>query len=162
VWAFFVLALAIKVATLVWSAVRLPARVATHFGISGAADDWSSRSAYLAFSVVISAVVVLGIPAIGLAAARGSGAALSVPHKDYWLRPENLPELRRRLTDDLLILGAITGLFMAWLDILVVRANEAAVPTLGNSFWVALGIYLVVVVGWSVWMMTKRYAVPAR
>jgi uncharacterized membrane protein len=162
VWAFFVLAVAIRIGTLIWSAVRLPAQVATHFGASGAADGWGTRGSYLAFSIGISALVVLGIPAIGLAATRGSGTSLSIPHKDYWLRPENLGELRRRLTADLLFFGAVTALLMAWIDILVVRANETAVPTLGNASWVALGVYLVVVLGWTVWMMTKRYAVPAR
>ena len=161
-WAFFVLALAVNVGTIIWAALRLPERIVTQFDASGAAHGWGSRGSFITLMVLVTALVMLGIPAIGLAATRGSGAGLNIPNRDYWLRDENRPELRRRLVTDLMFFGAITGLLMAAIDILVVRANEAAVPTLGNGSWVAMGIYLVVVLGWTVWMMTKRYAVPAR
>jgi hypothetical protein len=150
-----------KVLTLVWSAVRLPARVASHFGASGAADGWSSRTDYLVLNILITVLVVVGIPAIGMAATRGSGMGLNIPHKEYWLLPENRPELSRRLRSDLAFFAAVTAMLLAWIDVLVVRANDAAAPGMGGSSWVALGAYLVVVLGWTVWMMTKRYAVPA-
>ena len=156
------LAVLAKVLTTVWSAVRLPDRLASHFGASGAADGWSSRSDYLALNIIIVILVVVGIPAIGLAATRGSGMGLSVPHKEYWLRPENRPELRRRLGSDLLFFAAVTALLLAWIDVLVVRANESPVQSMGASSWVAIGAYLVVVLGWTVWVATKRYAVPAQ
>lgn len=151
-----------KVLTTVWSAVRLPERLASHFGASGAADGWSSRSDYLALNIIITILVVVGIPAIGLAATRGSGMGLSIPHKEYWLRTENRPELRRRLGSDLLFFAAVTALLLAWIDVLVVRANESPVQSMGASSWVAMGAYLVVVLGWTVWVATKRYAVPAQ
>ena len=149
-----------KVLTLVWSAVTLPERVASHFGASGAADGWSSRTDYLVLNVIITALIVIGFPAIGLLATRGSGTALSIPHKEYWLRPENRAELSRRLTSDLAFFAAITTLLLAWIDVLVVRANQSQVPSLGASSWVALGAYLAVVLIWTVWMVTKRYAPP--
>ncbi len=68
-----------KVVTMVWSSVRLPERMASHFGASGAADGWSSRGDYLVMNIIITALVVVGIAAIGLAASRGSGTALSIP-----------------------------------------------------------------------------------
>lgn len=151
-----------KVLTMVWSAVRLPEHLASHFGASGAADGWSSRSDYLALNIIITILVVVGLPAIGLAATRGSGMGLSIPNKDYWLRPENRLELRRRLGSDLLFFAAITALLLAWIDVLVVRANESPVQLMGASSWVAMGAYLVVVLGWTVWVATKRYAVPAQ
>jgi hypothetical protein len=46
--------------------------------------------------------------------------------------------------------------------VLVVRANESPVQLMGASSWVAMGAYLVVVLGWTVWVATKRYAVPAQ
>ncbi len=55
----------------------------------------------------------------------------------------------------------MTALLLAWIDVLVVRTNEAATPEMGPASWAALGVYLVVVLGWTIWMMTKRYAVPA-
>lgn len=155
------LALVVKIGTIVWSAVKLPEHLATHFGLSGAADGWASRSSYLAFSIVMSALVVIGMPLLARAATAGSGVLLNIPNKDYWLRDENRPELRRRLTDDMLFAGALTALLLAWVDVLVVQANRSASPTLGASVWVAMGVYLVVILGWTVRLSTKRYAVPA-
>ena len=156
------LAVLAKVLTTVWSAVRLPDRLASHFGASGAADGWSSRSDYLALNIIITLLVVVGLPAIGLAATRGSGMGLSIPHKEYWLRPENRHELRRRLGSDLLFFAAATAALLAWIDVLVVLANESPAQSMGASPWVAMGVYLVVVLGWTVWVVTKRYAVPAQ
>lgn len=154
------LALVIKIGTLIWSAVELPDRMASHFGASGAADGWSSKSSYLTFSILMAAFMMLGLPALGRLFTAGSGAGLNVPNKEYWLRDENRPELQRRLTGDLLFLGAVTGLLLSWIDVLVVLANRGQTQTMGASSWVAMGAYLVVVTAWSIWMLTKRYAVP--
>lgn len=45
---------------------------------------------------------------------------------------------------------------------LVVGANASPVQSLGASAWLAMDVYLVVVLGWTVWIATKRYAVPAQ
>lgn len=154
------LALVVKIGTVAYAAVKLPERIASHFGASGAADGWSSRSSYLTFTILIAAFMMLGLPALGRLLTLGSGTGMNIPNKEYWLRPENRPELRRRITEDMVFLGAVTGLLLSWIDVLVVQANQSATPSLGASSWVAMGAYLSIITGWSIWMMTKRYAVP--
>ena len=159
--ALYATVVAVRIVTLVWAATHLPEQIATHFGASGAADGWGTRGGYLAFDIAISAALVLGLPMLVGVMVRGSGVGLSIPHKDYWLRPENRPQLQRRLMADMLFLGGAVGLLLSWVDIEVVRANALAAPAMGASSWGAISVFVIVTVGYSIWMATVRYAVPA-
>jgi len=160
-WTLYGIVVVVRVATLVWVVLQLPDRVATHFGPSGAADGWGTRAGYVAFDVILSAALILGLPMLVTLILAGSGVGLNIPHKEFWLREENRPLLRRRLTGDMLFIGGATGLLLSWIDIEVVRANTLATPAMGASSWIAILLFVVVVVGYTVWMATKRYAIPA-
>ena len=159
-WTTYGLVVAVRIVTMVWAFVNLPDHVATHFGASGAADGWGTRGGYLAFDVITSAALVLGLPMLVGLFVRGSGAALNIPHKDYGLRPENRQELSRRLMADMLFFGGAIGLLLSWVDIEVVRANALSPPSMGGSSWVAIVAFVVVILGYSIWMAAARYAVP--
>ena len=160
-WTLYGMVVVVRIATLVWAVLQLPDKVATHFGPSGTADGWGTRGGYIAFDVVISAALVLGLPMLVRVILAGSGVGLNIPHKEYWLRPENRPLLRRRLTGDMLFIGGATGLLLSWVDIEVVRANALATPAMGGSEWIAISLFTVAILGYTVWMATKRYAIPA-
>ena len=161
VWTQYGMVVVVRIATLVWAVLQLPDKVATHFGPSGAADGWGTRAGYVAFDVILSAALILGLPMLVTLILAGSGVGLNIPHKEFWLRGENRPLLRRRLTGDMLFIGGATGLLLSWIDIEVVRANTLATPAMGASSWIAILLFVVVVVGYTVWMATKRYAIPA-
>ena len=160
-WTLYGMAVVVRIATLVWAVLQLPDKIATHFGPSGAADGWGTRAGYVAFDVILSAALILGLPMLVTLILAGSGVGLNIPHKEFWLREENRPLLRRRLTGDMLFIGGATGLLLSWIDIEVVRANTLATPAMGASSWIAILLFVVVVVGYTVWMATKRYAIPA-
>jgi len=160
-WTLYGIVVVVRVATLVWVVLQLPDRVATHFGPSGAADGWGTRAGYVAFDVILSAALILGLPMLVTLILAESGVGLNIPHKEFWLREENRPLLRRRLTGDMLFIGGATGLLLSWIDIEVVRANTLATPAMGASSWIAILLFVVVVVGYTLWMATKRYAIPA-
>ena len=160
-WTLYGMAVVVRIATLVWAVLQLPDKIATHFGPSGTADGWGTRAGYIAFDVVISAALVLGLPMLVRVILAGSGVGLNIPHKEYWLRPENRPLLRRRLTGDMLFIGGATGLLLSWVDIEVVRANALATPAMGGSEWIPISLFVVAILGYTVWMATKRYAIPA-
>jgi uncharacterized membrane protein len=159
-WTVYGLVVLGRVVSIAWAAVRLPERVASHFGPSGAADGWTSREGYLALDIGISALVLLGFPMLS-AFANGSGAGVNIPHKDYWFRPENRPVLRRLLTGDLLFFASATGVLLTWLTVSVVRANEQPDPSLGRWSMVVVAAFVLVTVVRSVWMASGRYRVPA-
>ena len=154
------MAVLVRIVTLVWASFSLPDHIATHFGPSGAADGWGTRAGYVAFDVVISAALVLGLPMLVSVIVAGSGASLNIPHKEYWLRPENRPELRRRLTGDMLFIAGSTGLLLSWVDIEVVRANALVTPAMGGSEWIPISLFVVAILGYTLWMATKRYGIP--
>jgi uncharacterized membrane protein len=158
--ALYGIVVVVRIVTVVWASLHLPAQIATHFGPSGAADGWGTRSGYITFDIIISAALVLGLPMLVTLVLRGSGAGLNIPHKDYWMRPENKPLLRRRLMADMLFLGGTTGLLLSWVDVEVVRANALATPVMDATSWVAIVAFVIVTIGYSIWMATVRYAVP--
>lgn len=154
-------AIVIRIVTLIWASLHLPERIVTHFGASGAADGWGTRGGYIVFDIVISAALVLGLPMLVGLFLSGSGAAISIPNKDYWLRPENKPLLRERLMNDMLFFGGAIGLLLSWLDIEIVRANALDVPKTGVTTWVAIVLFTVATLGYSIWMAKHKYAIPA-
>ncbi len=149
----------VRIVTLSWAAFNLPEHIATHFGASGAANGWGTRGGYITFDIVISAALVLGLPMLVGALVRGSGAGVNIPHKDYWFRPENKPRLERRLKVDMMFIGGATGLLLSWVDIELVRANALATPSM-DTVWMPIVLFMVAILGYSVWMATARYAVP--
>lgn len=144
----------------VWALVRLPERVAIHFGGSGEADAWSSRTAAL----VTFAGLGLGTAVLfgGLVRFLGRIPAehIDVPHPEHWKRPEHLPRLRQLLAEDMWWFGTSTLLLLAAVQVLVVRAAAMDEPRLGPWGPAAVGLYLLAVVARIVWMVTRRYAVP--
>jgi hypothetical protein len=113
------------------------------------------RRAYVASSGALAALVLVGVPVLVSVLARHGDAGLDVPHRDFWLRPENHEELVRRLELDGLAIGALTGLLLVWVDIAVVRANELPEPRIGRSVWLVVLLFVaalsVVVAYISVW-----------
>lgn len=154
------LGIIVRVATIAYAAIRLPEQIATHFGASGRPDGWGTRAGYLAVDIAISALVVLGIPMLTAALLSGSGKGLNVPNKDYWLRPENRDRFRSRMTADMFVISAATSGLLSWVDVEMVQANAMTEPALGSS-WIAVVVFMVFTVGYSIWMVTGRYAVPA-
>lgn len=149
---------------LLWSAGRLPERVASHFGAGGAADGWSSRGEHLLFIGLLGVGMLAGLPLLAAVLSRGSGTFINVPHKDYWLddaHPNRRREFRRRFTDDVLTVAALTGALLTWMQVETVLANESDPPRMGASMWVALVVFMVLMLGWTAWLLTSRYRPPA-
>jgi len=71
---------------------RLPARVASHFGPSGAPNGWMPRELFVGIYVFV--VVLLGAMMLGTAYTlpRTPDNRVNLPHKEYWLAPERRAE----------------------------------------------------------------------
>jgi uncharacterized membrane protein len=147
---------------LVWSALVLPARVPAHFDASGRVDGWTSRTAMLAFWVVVGVVVLAGMPALTRLVTRGDGTWVNMPQrsKDYWFAPERREEFRVRFGDDIEEFSAITGVLLT-----AVVAISTWVGTSGRDgvpWWVLAGLtaaYVVAMVVWTVRLL-RAYRPP--
>lgn len=160
---FLLLASAILFAGSVWgSAPLLPDPMASHFGASGAANDWTTRTSYL-WSITL---LGFGIPAFVIGFCFGirffPASTLNVPRADFWRSAEHHSQACRILLDWSFYLGAASFLWATLLHGQVVMANQLNPPALapGPVFCIS-GMYLAVT-GALVIMLIRRFARPER
>ena len=100
-------------------------RVATHFGPVGGANGWTTPAAYRIsftfFTVGYSSFVIALCYAVRFLPA----SSLNVPHSDFWRAPENYATACRHLFQSSFWFGALSALWAAALNFLVVRANRS-------------------------------------
>lgn len=147
--------------SLIWVGTRAPARVASHFGAGGLPDAWLSRGQFVTVFAVLGGLFLLVVPVIGLFAGRLPASVVNVPNRDYWLAPQNRPDLAERVLADVLVISCLT----AWLVLLgMLGAVQATIQDTGMPGWmtrVLIG-YLVLVAGYVGFMLTIRYRPPDR
>jgi uncharacterized membrane protein len=129
-WLLFIGLLFFAAAFVPLTAGSLPARVASHFAGSGAANGFMSRSGYVVFMLVFSIGLPLGLVVFLCSIFRHASALINVPNRAYWLAPE-----RREATVAFLIahaawFGALLVAFACFVDWLVVAANATQPPRL--------------------------------
>jgi uncharacterized membrane protein len=110
-----------------WS--QLPARLATHFGLSGEPNDWSTpaelvRSASLL--VAMCAAVFLLAPLLE----RLPDRLINLPNKDYWLAPDRRSATFGAMRDWLRWLMVVTLAIVALVMTLIIHANLSSPPRL--------------------------------
>lgn len=139
----------------------LPDRIATHFGARGLPDDWGSKES--------NALLLVGVHTLLFALLYLSPRLVMVvpprfvnlPHKEYWLRPENRPVTIARLSVHLGRMGTALFLFMLVGGVLVLQANLAEPVRLNMPLFLgALGVFLAYTVGWCV-CFYRAFRVPA-
>jgi len=121
---FCILYLALA-ALLVRTAHLLPVRVASHFGVGGAADGWMSRSGYLAFTAAFPLVIGLVLAAVSAMVGTLPARYINIPRKDFWLIPERRALTVRIIRNRLAWLLSLMTLFFAGLHVLTVEANRS-------------------------------------
>lgn len=161
--AFWLAVCAAYVAAVVWAAASLPEQVASHWDFSGRADGWMGRDGFLVFSVLLGLGVIVGMPLLTHQLTRGSGEFVNVPHKDYWLdedHPQRRVEFRRRFFEDMCVLSGLTGLLLVWLQVETVYANNRSSPDLPWWTMMPVAVYVVIVLAYSFFIVTRRYQPP--
>ena len=136
-------------ALLAWSNARLPTVVATHFGMSGQANGWMSRSGYLWFMIVFGLAFPLFVPAICYASRFLPGWCFNIPHRDYWLAPERRRGLSEYLFGHSLWFACMALGFVLGIHYSTLQANSVRPAHLSNLlvFSLAGGF----VVGTAIW-----------
>jgi len=139
---------------------RLPARVASHFGPSGAPNGWMPRELFVGIYVFV--VVLLGAMMLGTAYTlpRTPDNRVNLPHKEYWLAPERRAETYAWLQNFFFWSGI--GTFALLFDVFrqALRVNLGAAARLEHPLF-DLALYVLYAVGWVVAMMRRFSKVPA-
>jgi len=145
VWALCVVAALVSIFALGPSG----SRVATHFGPAGGANGWMTPLAYRVsftfFTVGYSSFII----AICYALRFFPASSLNVPNSDFWRAPENYTLACRFLFQSSFWFGALSALWAAALNFLVVRANRSNPPHFGLAgILVLTTVYLGITVVW--------------
>lgn len=156
----FVAGAALYGGVLAVAAAVLPARVPLHYGITGEADRWGSRTELVAGLVGVGVVLLLVFAGGAALTRRASLVWVNVPNPGFWKSPEHEAELRGRMVVDLLHVGTVTLVWLAAEVAVAVAAVEAGRDDLPGWSAVLLGAYLVYVLAWCGWLVAGRYRVP--
>jgi len=144
---------------LVWiacSAAWLPERVAVHFGSSGEANGWMTRSSHLLSIGGLGVGVPLLFAGLVLLIGWIPAQFINVPRRDYWLAPEREAETRGLILRGLLWLGCLMVVFFSGIQFLLVQANQVTpahwpmqwgLPVTGG-FLVGVGLWLAYFIGY--------------
>ncbi|MBN2452113.1 MAG: DUF1648 domain-containing protein [Lentisphaeria bacterium] len=149
--AVFWMAFVANVAVTSVSLAVLPARVAIHFGVDGMADNWASKAASALLMTGVH-LLLLGLLCFSTRLAwRLPPRWINLPHKEYWLRPENLPRARTLVEQHMWRIGTATFLFFLAVGLLSLQANLSDPVRLNlRLFLPALGLFLAYTAWWTV------------
>lgn len=112
------------------TAHELPARVASHFDISGKANGWMTRGGFLVFECVFPLAIAVFLAGVSSLVRVFPAWCVNIPRKDFWLAPERRAVTARLLRDWMGWLSILLVLFFGGLHVLTVQANRGMPPQL--------------------------------
>ena len=135
---------------------QLPDKVASHFGLSGQPDAWSSKTSFVTFYMVTAGVLAILFLGICFGILKIPLSLVNLPNKDYWLSPERKQETFDFIFHYLLWLGS--GTFVLLIAIIhqsfrvhLEKAKSLEYPML------SVGIYIVFTILWCIGLCVKFY-----
>jgi len=135
---------------------QLPEVVASHFDAHGVPNGWQTRTIFFAFfvgSIVIATVVCFGVP---LLIASVPATLINLPHKEYWLSPEQRPSSLAYLRAHFAWLGCAVLLVGIFAFEFSVRANFQPDKRFDTaSLLYVLGAFFVFVIVWMARLLAR-------
>jgi len=138
----------------------LPEKVAIHFNALGQADNWTSKTGFLFLSMMVLIftnglfqIIIANLPSF-------PKELVNIPKRDYWFSGGRREITVKKITNYLLWLANITGLFLVGLFYLIVQANYYHASRLGNTFWILFVVYLIAFVFLTAKMMSFFFTKP--
>jgi hypothetical protein len=142
--------LATCILSILWLDATLPERVVSHFGSGGRADGWTTRSSHTVSFVLLALGLSSFVSGIVYSVRFFSSAALNVPNAQYWRSPEHFRSACEFLFVHSFWLGALSSVWWALFNYLVVRANRLVPPALDSRLVALLTLaYFAAIVLWG-------------
>lgn len=145
-----------------WTAPHLPARVATHFALSGEPNGWMTRAGLVRFALIAGAAVpafVLGVFAL---VRRCEGWGLNIPNKEFWLAPQRRQETFDFIQRQGFWFAGLLIAFFAALHCSIVAANARSPAALAAAdIGAVAGGFLVVSAIWAAVSVGRFFRRPA-
>lgn len=146
---------------LVMTYPHLPDRVPHHFGLSGEADAWSSKTSVAGLHVVLLIVLMATFIGTPLLLPRLGDAFINIPHKEYWLAPERREQSLQELTLYLGWVGVLTILLIHILTMQTFYIAKHGPPYRLPFGWPLILTYLAAI-GWITIRMYVRFNRPPK
>jgi uncharacterized membrane protein len=132
----------------------LPERVASHFGLSGQPDAWSTKTSFVTFYFIITGFVTLLFLGIRFGMSKIPSSLINMPNKDYWLSPERKQETFDFMSHYFLWFASATLLLMLAMfhqtfQVNLGRANGLSHPML------SIGLYIGFSVLWTIGLVRR-------
>jgi uncharacterized membrane protein len=118
-----ILAFVANLLLLLVSLLMLPDQVAIHFRGGGVPDAWASKWTHTLIFVVIQIPLFTLFLSAGRLTLNLPARWLSLPNKDYWLKPENRRELQLRFSALMQEFGFMLFFFLFAVGLLTLDAN---------------------------------------
>lgn len=131
--------------------VNSPDRVVSQFGARGQPTDWMTRQAY--FYIMQGTEILLFLLFFYLPGliVRIPVRWINMPHREYWLAPENRDKTKKKLGTLMPEMGVYLFLFLGTLTLLTFRAHQSETIRLDMSnLWLILAVFLGLTAYWSV------------
>lgn len=128
--ALFLIILAAAIAQVTYAFPQMPARMASHFAASGAANGWMTKEQFfLTYALTFLPAIFVEFW-VGRRISRTPEARINLPNKEYWLAPERRAGTFAYFESFFAWYGcALLGL-LAFVFGLAMRANLSAEPRL--------------------------------
>lgn len=146
----------------VFSAPRLPDRVATHFDAAGVPNGWMTRAGHVRFTLIFGTLAPAFVVGVFTFIRALGGRGMNIPNTDYWLAPE-----RQQATVDFvqrrgIWLAGLIVAFIAGIHASILRANAhaPAVLPLSDVGWIAGGFGVAILI-WAVTFVVRFLRRPA-
>jgi uncharacterized membrane protein len=123
----------------------LPDRVASHFGITMAANCFVAKSQY--FKSLLSVFIIMNAVFIALIALfpRTPSGLINTPNRQFWMLPENRPEFDKIFLARLYGLLTAINLIFTVLSYYVFKANMSTPVVLSSHFHIVMIGFLIIV-----------------
>lgn len=150
---FFVLC-TICVVQVVWYYPQLPEKVASHFGLSGRPDAWSTKTFFATFYLATTGGCALLFLGISFWMSKIPISLINLPNKAYWLSPE-----RKKKTFDFMF-HYFLWFASATLLLLLDMFQQSILVHLGKTEslphpLLSLGLYISFTIVWSIGLIVK-------
>jgi|WetSurMetagenome_2_1015567.scaffolds.fasta_scaffold747621_1 uncharacterized membrane protein len=132
----------------------LPDKIASHFGVSGQPNDWSSKTSFITFYYIITAVMILIFLGLRFGISKIPVSMINMPNKEYWLSPEKKQETFDFMSHYSMWFGSATLLLLLYMfnqsfQVSLGRAKSLSHPAL------ATGIYIAFMALWMTGMIRR-------
>jgi uncharacterized membrane protein len=139
----------------------LPERVPSHFGPSGQADGWMSKSAFAAFYLILLTFFTLLMGGISAMIRLMPTDTINIPNREYWLAPERREATLARISGDMSNFGVALGLFLIATMQLSFQAALNGMERLNMPVFLSMFAGFFIFVGFWLTGFYRNYKIPS-